>query len=188
MRAHRRRQRTVGAGTLISSHSYVRSTAVEKIRSSTSPSVVYSSRTKFSNAEPVLFSTARASAPPALLHEWWHTEEVADARTDARDECVLAPARVDLDGDERAVVAVAHERVRVRLGLLLLRVAVRGDLDAGPPQLSRVSAGCHTDAGRRTFSTVTNACAMCAYLETRNVPRWSAKRSGCRTCGDTRAR
>jgi hypothetical protein len=186
---HGGRQRTVGAGTLISSHSYVRSTAVEKIRSSTSPSVVYSSRTKFSNAEPVLFSTARASAPRALRHKQWNTEEIADARADARDERVLAPARVDLDGDERAVVAVAHKRVRVRLCLLLLRVAVRGDLDAGPPQLSSASdSAVRQGAEAGTFSTVTNACAMCAYLETRNVPRWSAKRSGCRTCGDTRAR
>jgi hypothetical protein len=32
------------------------------------------------------------------------------------------------------------------------------------------------------------ALEMCAYLDTKNVPRCSAKRSGCSTCGDTFAR
>lgn len=41
---------------------------------------------------------------------------------------------------------------------------------------------------QRSFSMVTNALWICAYFETRCVPRWMAKRSGYRMCGEVLAR
>ena len=107
---------SLGAAISNGANAYKTSTDVLKIRSSTSASVVYSSRMKFSNADPVDFSTVprESSAPFTARHrEKAATQKIVDACRNVSDQPLFSLAVVHLDLDDPLLVSIPEERVLV---------------------------------------------------------------------------